>query len=388
MRLLGAKQKYSFPLSCSAEWGQSNAAEKRCAPQRLRLGRASGFTMVELLVVIVVSFFVTGAAFALYRTSSQYYVQQDALLEQNQNLRVGLYTVARDVRMAGNCFYLLSPFVSTIQVYSVPDGKWFKYDDTLVTEYGIRAVFGKDGGVSEPDTLTIFRAEVESGSPLGTLASDFSPGSTTIIRLTENFKQNAVKQGDIVALVVGPMAMIVQVDNFNETGDNELIVTNNSRFRPDDPLETPFSGLSFPAGSQVYNLRDVVAVTYYVDTATNCLMASYNDNLVTQMDAGTSVIVATDIEDFQVRYILNNTPMQVNTTPEIWQQGVDGIAENQLGNGNWVAAINLALVSASDRGSSFGDSQPVALFNHTQVATTSDKKQRRILTETISLRNF
>lgn len=393
MRPSDAKRKYSLCQRRPVESGylNFNAGEKKTAGSCALL---SGFTLVELLVVILVSVLVTGAAFSIYRTSSQYYVQQDALLEQNQNLRVALYTVARDVRMAGNCFSLLGPFVSTIQVYSPAvkgaEGGWFKYDNDDVKGYGIRAVFGEDGGAGGPDTLTIFRADVESGTEIGTLAAGFSPGSSNSIQLVDNFTQNALKQGDIVALVSGQAAMITEVDNFSETGATELFIPEKARFKPADSMKTPHSGFNFPAGSQVYNLRDVVAVTYYVDTATNCLMANYHDSGISAFDKEASVIVATNIEDFQVRYVLGADPLPVNATSgdETWKQGSDQVTENNLTRTGPIRVVNLAMTAVSSRAvAGMGGSTPVELFNH-KPNRPADKYQRRVMTETVFLRNF
>jgi hypothetical protein len=71
------------------------------------------------------------------------------------------------------------------------------------------------------------------------------------------------------------------------------MVNVGQRFEPGGVLP---DGFTFPEGSKVYNLRDIVFVSYYVERGPNFnrLMANYRGD-------GPAVI-AENIEDFQVRY--------------------------------------------------------------------------------------
>lgn len=346
----------------------------------------SGLTLIELLIVLVISILVMGAAVTLYQVNARVYVQQDSMLEQNQNLRVGMYTVARDARMAGNSFPLMGLDITHIQVAGT-DGKWFKYSG--VSDYGVRPVWGEDGGANGTDSLTIFRADVESGSAVGQLAGGFSPGgSEDSLALQENFKYNTLQPGDIIALVNGSQAAVLQVssneNHFPEknssdviTGETNIIYLGDTRFVPGESMPNI---LGFPAGTYVYNLRDITFVTYSIDDKHN-LVANYHDAGLTEFDSNQSVIVATNIEDFQVRYILNGE----NIGPLL---GHDGLNPGQLDSTSWVVAVNLAMVarSAIDDGSR-KNRPPQQLFNHA-YSGTGDGYPRRVLIETIFLRNF
>ena len=346
----------------------------------------SGLTLVELLIVLVISVLVLGAAVTLYQINARVYVQQDSMLEQNQNLRVGMYTAARDVRMAGNSFPLLGLDITHIQVAGT-DGKWFKYPGA--SKYGVRGIYGVDGGAGGTDSLTIFRADVESGSPVGQLAADANPNnSLNSLTLQDIFKYNTLQPGDIIALVNGNQAAILQVstnpDHFPKkdgsgavSGETNIIQLGKTRFAPKESIPG-FSG--FPVGAYVYNLRDVTFVTYSVDDNYN-LVADYHDSRVTDFDSGESVIVATNIEDFQVRYIFNGEEIGP-------LEGADFFDENRLSSDSWVVAVNLAMVarSAMDDGSR-KNRPPQLLFNHAYTGG-GDGYQRRVLTETVFLRNF
>ncbi len=343
-----------------------------------------GFTLIELLIVILISVMVAGAALTLYQINARTYVQQDALLEQIQNMRVALYTIARDIRMAGNCFAIIGGNVRTIQVY-VPGptgaGEWFKHTASSPRP-GVRPIFGLDGAEtgSGSDQLTIFRAEVESASPVGQLSPNYTPGGvgSDKFRLREPALENTVNDGDIVALVNGDTALILEVAKLES---NRSDITVGDRFRPEKEM-TGTTFAQFPAGSFVYNLRDVVFVTYYIDQNNKNLMADYHDGTIDDPDGDKNfaVIVATNIEDLQLTYFVNQTPAAPLS-------GDNSVSEGALDNGSIIRAVNVGLVSASrvrDDGAPWG---PLSLFNHTPSGGR-DGLKRRILTETVTLRNF
>jgi type II secretory pathway pseudopilin PulG len=362
----------------------------------------SGLTLVELLIVLAISILVLGAAVSLYQVNARVYVQQDALLEQNQNLRVGMYTVARDARMAGNSFPLLGPNITRIQVAGV-DGEWFQYPGS--TEYGVRPVWGEDGGASGTDTLTIFRSEAEAGSPVGQLAVDVPlDGSATSLVLFENYKYKSLEPGDVIALVNGDQAALLSIstnpghfptatvnpsdpDDVVVSGErNDIQLGGNPRFRP---TEAHHDITAFPVGTFVYNLRDITFVTYSIDDNHN-LVADYHDAGVAEYDsdADKTVIVATNIEDFQVGYLYGRWAEDGGGDFIVPMSGAPGLDEGQLDAGAWVVAMSLGMVgrSSTDDGSS-KNRPPELLLNH---ATTGpgDGFQRRVLTETVYLRNF
>jgi len=60
-----------------------------------------GFTIVELLVAMVVSFLALGAIYATFLNQHKSYVVQEETVVMNQNLRIALFYMQRDIRMAG-----------------------------------------------------------------------------------------------------------------------------------------------------------------------------------------------------------------------------------------------------------------------------------------------
>ena len=357
-----------------------------------------GLTLVELLVVILISVVVIAVAFTLYRVTATYYVREDAHIEQMQNLRVALYSIARDVRMAGNSSFVLGADVRTVNAYVpgmevIQDGQavrkagenWFSHADT--DELGARPIFGVDGGQNGPDTLTIFRTSTESGAPVGYLAQPYSNANRIVLQ--ENFVEGTLEPGDIIALVNNGRAVILEVADADFT-NTTINIQSPGRFTSGD-VPTGAAG-SFVAGSAVYNLRDVTLVTYYLDTENNNLMADYHDSAVGVADgqAGTA-IVATNIEDFQVFYYFPTETVETSppaTLPNN-HQVTSAKLDNVLAVGPKVLAVNLALVARSPYGDGQGNryGRP-ALFNRLAAPEAeNDNHPRSILTETIYLRN-
>ena len=347
---------------------------------RLRLGA----TLVELLVVIVLVVLVCGVALTLYQLAARHSVQQQAVIEQTQNLRAALYTVARDVRMAGNGMRFMGNHI--VQIYVDPslvdydiqeDSGWFIYKGA--TAYGVRPVFGQNGGIDGPDSLTIFSSEVERSAPLGQLGADYNPGSDDKIILRDlPIVDGTLTAGDMLAITWNATTVIIQAGSFVPSSGEIRI---GPRYKPQEPLP---GSLSIPEGAEVYNLRDVTFVTYYVDTAENRLMASYMDASIGADDYDDalrhSVIVANDIEDFQVGYYLNPDGSDTVTA-------LNGITEGNL-SGRWVRGVALSLVSRSPlKNEASGEGEPIKVMDHTDVGS-ADGHSRRIMTENINLRNF
>jgi len=60
-----------------------------------------GFTIVELLIAMVVSLLALGAIYSTFLNQHKSYVVQEETAAMNQNLRIALFYMQRDIRMAG-----------------------------------------------------------------------------------------------------------------------------------------------------------------------------------------------------------------------------------------------------------------------------------------------
>ena len=340
------------------------------------------FTLVELLVAMVLMIIVAGAALIYFRTTAENETRQQENLEQLQNLRAAFNTVIRDARMAGNGLAILgTPLIQVYVPATDPSGAqeasgWFKYKG--VDRYGARAIYGTDSGsdLNKSDTLTIFRSDIEVVNPIGRLGAAYTPFTDSSLTLKESVTEGKdLASGDIIALSTGTVAIILQAKLSGATST----LTIDDRFKPGEALKEP-AGYSFPAGTVVYNLKDVSFVTYYLDNDNLRLMANYHDMLKDGVTLNTAT-VASNIEDFQVNYYVAppTTPDPAPVTSLTW-------ADLSPNGNNWVNAVRIGMVSRSATSRNQGSGQPVDLMGH--KASEATGFARRIMVENIQLRNF
>jgi len=60
-----------------------------------------GFTLIELMIVMVISIIVIGGTIQAYQSQQNAQLAQKQVVEMQQNLRAALYFMSRDIRMAG-----------------------------------------------------------------------------------------------------------------------------------------------------------------------------------------------------------------------------------------------------------------------------------------------
>lgn len=65
------------------------------------LHNREGFTLLELLVALALSFFISSAIYTAYITQQKVYLAQETVADLQQNIRASFSMIARDLRMAG-----------------------------------------------------------------------------------------------------------------------------------------------------------------------------------------------------------------------------------------------------------------------------------------------
>ncbi len=127
--------------------------------KELRLNR-KGFTLIELIVALVLSFILVGAIYRTFTVQQKTYTVQDQIAETQQNARMAMNILIRDVRMAG---------------YGMPDGGITIGQPAKTYSNAIQIV--KDDNQQSSDSITLVGA---FGAPSGYLNRTLSPGSTEL----------------------------------------------------------------------------------------------------------------------------------------------------------------------------------------------------------------
>jgi hypothetical protein len=335
---------------------------------------------------MLIGLVVVGVAFTLYRANASFYLNSEAALQVNHNLRQALSVLSRDVRMAGNGLEVLGSKVQSVQLYGptkhdldaqglkiTRTAGWFKHPDAATSQMGLLGVYGTDGGANGSDSITVFRSEVENPLPVAEVAS-FSNGS---FALSSPLAADAVRPGDVMAAVNSSAAFIFEVASV-PAALTSLQLKRHGRFTFDGPPT------GFPtAGSFLYNLRDVSVVTYFVDESTHRLMADYHDRTRTVFDdpAKGAVTVAEDIEDLQIYYFFANDSLKLENVVNNPALSYDRFAAER------VKAAAVAVTSRSVVRLNRGRFNRPALFNRV-AGSAVDQRRRATLMEVAYLRNF
>ena len=354
----------------------------------------SGFTLNELLVATVLISIVGITAFTLFQTGDRHEARQQDILQQNHNLRAALHVLARDIRMAGNGLNIIGADLFDIYVeaqYSDPEAHengsgWFKHIGSNLS--GVRPIFSPEQTDSEiPDVFTIIYSSHENPLPIGRLedSSPFSVGNDTSLWLQEPISPgNQISDGHMIAVVNDNRAVILQASF--DSGANTYEIKIGDRHKPGSTLMT------FPPGSQVYNLRDISFVTYYINNVTQRLMANHHYAIVPGATEPHLISIASNIENMKIAYILASLtnsagpkpPTNINPLEALDRTINDGVLEDKA-----ICMANISLLSHSIRPNKMGPSTETICWPGSTICytTPNDGHTRRKISKNINIRN-
>ncbi len=233
-----------------------------------RLKGNKGLTLLELLVAMAISAVLMAAIYRTFIGQHKTYAVQEQVVDMQQNVRVAINRMMREIRMAG------FGNVSTALPLSAKDGP-FLY--IITPKDNVDYIKGQND-----DQITIIGAFEQ----ISTLAAVPTVGTNTI-QLAGNpseFNLNYRKYVCIGGLETHIINNVVPSTNTITFLDNDNVVNN------------------FPVGTPVYKVK---AITYRLrwDTGSPSMpVLTREDNT----DGGGSQVVAENIENLQFRYILND----------------------------------------------------------------------------------
>jgi prepilin-type N-terminal cleavage/methylation domain-containing protein len=254
----------------------------------------TGFTLIELMIVIGMLTIVLASIYSLYQTHERAAYTQEDVVEVQQNLRTALDSIERDVRMAG---------------FLIPIGT-----------YPVSSVLN-DVGVLNSDFLTLNMAS--------------APGKYARVSVTQfvNSLDLTVESSDAVdAFNTGDLVRIMRPSNRAEpTGGTVFQVLAS----PDTDRTVPQIGLQYVTGADptttLFNAGDVIFATTspgpgYVhpntvmyclgpaaavagvspdcgSAVTNCPTNTAQTKCLMRVENGTANVIATNITSLQFRYL-------------------------------------------------------------------------------------
>lgn len=361
-----------------------------------------GFTLVELMISIVISSVIVAAGYTILTTTHKATISNERAVGTQQNTRVAMELIARDIKQAG--FGMpLSPNtpVGGIAGNCAPGG----------TAAAIRPVDNNSAipltAVNDTgaDTVSLVVPRTNPSWVLTAAAPSGGAGSFTTITLSATAVTEMVTEG--MQNGSGAYISLGGVVTVPVTSSSGATITLGS---------STYAPLNFRIGTQVYLLQ---CVTYQVQTgAANCGTAG--PCLTRTVDSGTAPTVTTSlvdgVEDLQIAYGCDGCNTTINSgvpdrviddfngnntfdiadfqTNRVWAVGTFDPATIRLAQIN-IVARQTAIDQGTGEGIQAGAlSAPLQVSDHLPsndagyVAATYQSFRRRFLTRTVETRNM
>jgi type IV pilus assembly protein PilW len=211
-------------------------SQPRTPPRSL----ASGFTLVELMVALLLGLIVVGGALAIFSSNKQTYVATENLGRVQENSRVAFELMARDIREAGG--NACSKTIPVANILNTPSAQWYYNFSDPIKGYGPGdALTGGPVVGSAPGTRVAGTDAIE-------LKSSYDSGVTIVDQpsaVSANFKVNTVDHGlqdnDIVLVCDYRQVTLLQITNASSS--SVTVVHNTGAGSPGNCSK----GMGFPA---------------------------------------------------------------------------------------------------------------------------------------------
>lgn len=309
-----------------------------------------GFTLIELMVALAILGIVLAGIYSIFNTQHKSYIVQEQVVDSQQNVRVAMNMISRDMRNAGSGIALLCGATATQGLGSViqPD----------------------DGGTDNPDAITVTTFYL---SPVKTMTTSAVNQADAAFLVEDATGWTAGQSGIISDCSVSPAIFTI----FRVTAVGGGIEHASAS----DINSSGGSGHNYPAGSPVAmldNNRRMGRFTYAINT-----VDPFHPQLTIDENSGSGAQpLATNIEDMQVSYIIRQND---GTLTE----------ENAPADTERIRSVNISILARTDRTDSKWTvgSQPLLGNRTAQLAyTTGDSNinqyRRRVLESTELVRNI
>jgi prepilin-type N-terminal cleavage/methylation domain-containing protein len=222
-------------------------------------GKESGFSLIEILIVLLITGMIVSAGFSLYLNQHEGWIIQEQITNMQQNARIAMHELETRIRMAW---------------YGLPGG--------------IEPIYASD---TNPDTITIV------------FKNEFGCESTIEHDMPQPSSELRCDGHDISCFEEDTWAYIY--DPYADTGEF-LYITEVQVAASHIQHNTTILSRCYPTGSTVTMVN---VYKFYIDNTD-----SIHPNFMVQREGNQSYVYAEDIEDLQLRYGLANG-VYVNVPP-------------------------------------------------------------------------
>jgi len=318
--------------------------------------KQSGISLVEILIAMLLGLVLTGGILQMFSSSRQTNRVHEATARMQENGRMGLEVIARDVRMAD--FWGCASDITNIVNNLDNSGAGF-------VDFAGGGIGGTEGASGAPDTL-ILRGGFSSGL---NLEPPYGPQASANIKISAG---NDIQQGDIIFVSDCGQGDIFQVTNANP-GSGTIVHNTGSTTDPGNyNVSNPgCPGANAHCLSQVYgadaSLFNVQELTYNIGVGSEGQPALFR-NGAEYLDG---------VEDLQVLYGEDTDASSVANY---------FVPADQIADMNNVISIRFAMVTRSQNDNlTGGATQSYAVLG--TAKTAPDQRLRQVYMTTVNIRN-
>ena len=321
-----------------------------------------GFSLVELMVAMTIGFIVVAAVGYVYLSSRQSFRLTDSMSRMQENGRLAIETLARDVRMAGyvGCGNLKNATINTIANAPVPVM-------SMAT-----AITGEDSGaaVANYAGTTITRAAGDTISVMGAFG-----GGVNLVGNLDPSNANIQINGNPYSFAVGDVLMVTNCTNADIFRPTTVSTGGSVTMSHSNATNTGNRvGTYGPDGIVLRMDR----FTYFIGTNPAGKRALYRTNLTKGVPEDTVELVE-DVEDMQIEYGQDTNG----------DGAADAYNDATTVAANWaqVVSARISLLLASPENNIVPSEQTYNFDGAAVTAATGDRRLFQVLTTTIAVRN-
>lgn len=325
-----------------------------------------GLTLIEILIGTVLSLILVGGVMQMFVGSKQTFDTEQAIAHIQENARIALDLIVRDISSGGymGCLDTAdgTKITNTLSIQDDINGLAYQFTD---------AIYGTDGGTDidgndNPDTLFIRR--VSEGTAIPMTAPMTVRNDDSIQVDTTPASYDALRPWDIVALSDCSDAVVFLITNDPETSGGK-IEHKTAIVVPTGPNQ-PNAGQSNGTTDfgRIFGAANGSAAKIYSAGTTQYDIRPSTSGTTTSLFVGGNEFIE-GVENFQVTYGINSTPTA--GTPTLAGPYVDADGVNATNNWSNVISIRVALT----------------LVSLERVTNTGDGLLHKTFTSTIRMRN-
>lgn len=348
----------------------------------MKTTKASGFTLVEVMIALLIGTFLMIGAITILVNSRRTYDMQDDLARLQENARFAVDSIGRDIRMAGY-FGCASDIETVFNHINGASGAIFN------TNLGLEG--SEAAGVWLPSN-TANDADIRAGTDALTVRyvdPDSSVKVTAMAQASANVhveEGDAFAQGEIIAITDCASTDVFQISNANPSSDVFVHTTGNGTA----PGNAQLPGLPNCPGANAHCLSKVydedsmvmklVANRYYIGTGANGRPSLFRRQVGVNAAASTPLELAPGIVNMQITYGRDNNG---DDTPDVYESAdLLGTAAN-----NWrsVKTVHVELVATTEKQYNVGIENGYVLAGAT--INPADDRLYRVFSTTIQIRN-